>query len=74
MLVNKELLTLYSKLEQCSYAEMQYAVEDSTMVLPTLNLKWKSINRSQRLRQEKQIQEFLKIRLELDTVVVSSTL
>ncbi|MDG1297827.1 MAG: TIGR00341 family protein [Saprospiraceae bacterium] len=73
MLVAQELKTLYPKLKSCSYADMQYSIGDSIVVLPTLNVSWENTNKYQRIRMEDQIGGFMKIRMAEDTVVIKST-
>lgn len=74
LVISKEIKTLFPTIEECAYADMQYAVGDSTVILPTLQVKWYQTNRYQRLQYEEQLQSFLQIRLQQDTIVVKSML
>ena len=69
--IAKEAKILFPDLESVSYAQMDHAKDTLMQTYPTLLLEWPS-NKSRRSRQrdERKLQEYVKIRANLDTLIL----
>ncbi|MEM1218867.1 MAG: DUF389 domain-containing protein [Bacteroidota bacterium] len=69
--IAREAKILFPDLESVSYAKMDHAQDTLLQTYPTLLLEWPS-NKSRRSRQrdERKLQEYVKIRANLDTLIL----